>query len=77
MLVLLGKFLDDEVVQQRLYVLEVGHVSGGTENGVVADGMKTLNVLESREGTVRRWGLIRSDGGENILITHRGCLQPS
>jgi len=52
MLVLLGKFLDDEVVQQRLYVLEVGHIPGGTENGVVADGVKTLNVLESREGTI-------------------------
>lgn len=55
MFILLGKFLDDEVVQQRLDVLEVGHVPGGTENGVITDGMKTLDILESGKGTVRRW----------------------
>lgn len=55
MFILLGKFLDDEVVQQGLDVLEVGHVSGGTENGVVTNGVKALNILEPREGTVRRW----------------------
>jgi len=77
MLILLGKFLDDEVVQQRLDVLEVGHVSRGTENCMVSNGMKALNVLKSREGTVRRWGFVRSDDEENISITHRGCLQPS
>lgn len=53
-LVLFGKFLDDKVVQQRLYVLVIGHVSRGTKNGVVTNGMKALNVLESGEGSVRR-----------------------
>ena len=77
MFILLGKFLDDEVVQQRLDVLKVGHVSGGTENGVITNGMKALNTLKSRERTVRRWGLVRSDDEENISITHRGCLRPS
>jgi len=52
MLILLGEFLDDEVVQQRLDVLAIGHVSGGAENGVVTNGVKTLNVLESGERTV-------------------------
>jgi len=56
MLILLGKLLDDEVVQQRLDVLKVGHVSGSTENGVVTNGMKTLNIPEPRKRTVRRWG---------------------
>jgi len=55
MFILLGKFLDNEVVQQRLDVLEVGHVPGSAENGVVTDGMKTLDILESGEGAVRRW----------------------
>ena len=53
--ILLSKFLDDEVIQQRSDVLEVGHVSGGTENGVITNGMKALNIPESREGTIRRW----------------------
>ena len=77
MLILLGKFLDNKVVQQRLDVLEIRHVSRGTENGVITDSVKTLNILKSRKGTVRRWGLMRSDDKENISITHRGCLQPS
>jgi hypothetical protein len=55
-LVLFGKFLDDEVVHQGLDVLEVGHVSRGAEDGVVTNGVETLHILESREGTVRRWG---------------------
>ena len=75
--ILLSKFLDDEVIQQRSDVLEVGHVSGGTENGVITNGMKALNTLKSRERTIRRWGLVRSDDEENISITHRGYLQPS
>ena len=54
-LVLFCKFLDDEVVHQGLDVLEVGHVSRGTEDGVVTNGVETLHILESREGTVRRW----------------------
>ena len=58
-LILLGKFLNDEVVQQRLDVLAIGHVSGGTKNGVVTDGMKALDILESSEGTVRRWGIYK------------------
>lgn len=52
MLILLGEFLDDEVVQQRLDVLAVGHVPGGAENGVVTNGVKTLNIPESGERTV-------------------------
>lgn len=77
MFILLGKFLDDEVVQQRLDVLEVGHISRGAKNCMVANSVKALNVLKSRERTVRRWGFVRSDDEENISITHRGYLQPS
>lgn len=53
MLVLFGKLLDHEVIQQRLDVLEVGHIPGGTENGVFTYGVETLDISESREGTVR------------------------
>ena len=77
MFVLLGKFLDDKIVQQRLDILEVGHVPGGTEDGVVANGVKTLNIPKSRERAVRRWRLMISDDKEDIQIAHQGCLQPS
>lgn len=60
-LILLSKLLDHEVIQQRLDVLEVRHISRGTDNGVVADSMKTLDISESREGTVRCLGPISSD----------------
>lgn len=55
-LILLGKLLDDEVIQQRSNVLEVGHVPRGTENGVITNSVKTLNVSESCKRTVRCWG---------------------
>lgn len=51
--ILFGKLLYNEVVQERLDVLAVGHVPGGTDNCVVPNGMKTLDILESREGPVR------------------------
>lgn len=56
MLIVLSKLLDHEVIQQRSDVLKVGHISRGTENGVVTDGVKTLDISEPREGTVRCWG---------------------
>jgi hypothetical protein len=53
MFILLSKLLDHEVIQQRLDVLEVGHISRGTDNGVVTDGVKALDISESRKGAVR------------------------
>ena len=66
-LILLGEFLDDEAVQERLDVLAVGHVPGGAENGVITNGVKTLDVLESGERTVRCWRGYEGWWGERRL----------
>lgn len=54
MAVLCGKLVDDELVEDGLDVLKVGHVTACAEDGVIADGVETLDVLEACEGAVGR-----------------------
>ena len=75
--VLPGEFLNDKIIQQRLDVLEVGHVPRGTENGMVTNGVETLNISKSCERAIRCWGLVVSDDKGDVQIAHQGCLQPS
>ena len=60
--ILRSEFVDYELVENGLDILEVGHVATSTNNGMVAHCVQTLNVLESCEGAVRSWlfGTIRS-----------------
>lgn len=57
MLILFSKLLDHEVIQERLDVLKVGHIPRSTENGMVTDSVKALDISKPREGAVRRWGV--------------------
>lgn len=40
-------FFDDEVVEDVLQILEVGHVATCSDNSVLANGMQSLDILES------------------------------
>ena len=48
-----GEFVDDDLVEEGLDGLEVGHVAGGSDDGGVADFMQTLDVFEAGERAVR------------------------
>jgi hypothetical protein len=50
--VLGGVFFDGEFVEEGLDVLEIGHVASGTDDGVVPDGMETLDVLEPGQRSI-------------------------
>ena len=53
MSVLCSKFIYHKLVQHVLDVLKVGHVSTSANNGVIAYGMKTLDIFESGKRAVR------------------------
>lgn len=47
MAVLGSEFIDDELVQHSLDVLEIGHVASSSDDGGVSNRMETLNVFET------------------------------
>jgi hypothetical protein len=53
--ILRGKFIDYKLVENVLDVLEVRHVTTCANDGMVANCVQTLDVLESCEGTIRSW----------------------
>lgn len=55
MVILLSTFLDVNLVKHLLDVLKVGHISAGSHDGVLADWMEALDVLEACEGAIRCW----------------------
>lgn len=50
--VLGGVFFDGEFVEEGLDVLEIGHVASRTDDGVVPDGMETLDIFEPGQGSI-------------------------
>ena len=52
-----GEFVDDDLVEEGLDGLEVGHVAGCADDGGVADGMQAGDVLKAGEGAVRRYSV--------------------
>ena len=50
--VLCCELVYDELVEDGLDVLKVGHVAPCADDGVITDGVETLDVLEACEGTV-------------------------
>jgi hypothetical protein len=70
-----------EGLQQPLDLLEVRHVSRSSDEGVVADLVQTLDVLETSEGSIRGCRRrvtvsLRTEGevrGEDM--TDQGCRQ--
>lgn len=51
--VLLSAFLDFDFLKELLEVLKVGHVTTGSHDGVLADRVETLDVLEACKRAVR------------------------
>jgi hypothetical protein len=51
--VLRSELFDDELFQKLLDVLEVGHITTRTDNGILADWMEPLYVLKAGERPVR------------------------
>ena len=52
-----GELVGDDLVEDALDVLEVGHVAGRADDGGVADGMQAGDVLKAGEGAVRRYSV--------------------
>jgi hypothetical protein len=47
------KFIDDELVKDRLDMLKVGHVAASPNHSVLTDSMKTLHIPVFCKGSVR------------------------
>lgn len=50
-----GELVNDELVQDGLHVLEVGHVAARAKHGAVPDRVQALYVLEARKRAIGRW----------------------
>lgn len=50
-----GKFIGDDIVEDALNVLEVGHVAGRADDSGVANSVQTCDILETSEGAVGRY----------------------
>lgn len=50
--VLCGKFINHELIKDSLDVLEIGHVAPCADDGVIADRMQTLDILETCKGAI-------------------------
>lgn len=58
MTILIGKFIYDEFLQEFLDILEVGHVATRADNGVFANWVESLDILEAGKGSVGSCGIL-------------------
>lgn len=52
MAVLSSEVVDGKFIEDCLNVLEIRHIASSADDGVIANRVKTLNVLETGQGAV-------------------------